>query len=157
MAIHTSSLLQTRFPIFTLDEVDQTEAKKAVERINALFKWSHDNEEIFSIFEKRPKYCLFAKNENDLVGYAILRDDGEDKHLHVSWIATDKNGVGIGSELMHRIIEINRALGKKQLTLHHRNDNEKVKRFYQNVAEKESVVYQLTMRNDQHCRVTYLM
>ncbi len=139
------------------NKIDLKAGKEAIARINAIYDWSHDNEEIFAIFENNPRYCLFAKNEKDLVGYAVLRDDGPDCHYHVSWIATDKTGHGIGQKMMHKIIHKNKKAGKAILTLHHQRNNEKVKKFYENIASFESLNYSCEDCELTICRVTYEM
>jgi ribosomal protein S18 acetylase RimI-like enzyme len=142
------------------NKCEQDQAKGAIERINGVINWSEDNEEIYHVLVNQPKFCYFAKFESDIVGYVILREDGEDelKHLHVSWIATDLLNRGIGSLLMQKVINKNRKLGYKVLTLHFRKNNTKLRRFYEKIAELEAVKFLCEERDDSvHCRVTYEM
>lgn len=133
------------------------DAAGAIARINQAVDWQEDNDEIFSILASRPKFCYFAQVANQIVGYAIIREDGEDRHLHVSWIATDMNNCGIGTLLMHKIIQKNKKLGHKILTLHHRKANTKAKRFYEKIAELEAVQYICEEINPEEYRITYRM
>lgn len=136
-------------------KINLEDSKAAVTRINGAVGWSIDNEEIFKILETKPKFCYFAKLNHDIVGYAILREDGEDRHLHVSWIATDVLSKGIGSRLMHKIIHKNKKLGNRILTLHHKN-NSQLKYFYEKIARLEAVKY-LCNEDSTGYRITYEM
>lgn len=141
--------------VVTGAKIDFEAGKEAIARINAIYEWSHDNEEIFQALEKNPKYCLFAKNGNDLVGYAIIREDGPDCHFHVSWIAAETTGYGIGNKIMRKIIHKNKKAGKTILTLHHQRNNEKVKKFYENIAKLESLIYICEDCGLTRYRITY--
>lgn len=137
------------------DKFDKENSKSAIERINNAVGWTQDNEKIFTILETKPTFCYFAKSENGIVGYAVIREDGEDRHLHVSWIATDVLNKGIGTLLMHKIIKKNIKLGNRFLSLHHKN-TDKLKYFYEKIATLESLKYSLEESNDGY-RVTYEM
>lgn len=136
-------------------KISLEDSKDAVTRINGAIGWSSDNKEIFKILETKPKFCYFAKLNNDIVGYAIVREDGEDRHLHVSWIATDVLSKGVGTLLMHKIILKNKKLGNRILTLHHK-DNSKLKYFYEKIAKLEAVGY-LCNEDSTGYRITYEM
>lgn len=145
------------FSITKGHKVDLERAKAAIARINQIVNWTHDTKQIFNILESNPKFCLFAQEKDLIVGYAILREAGEEKHLHVSWIATDTVGRGIGSKLMHQIVAINKKLGHQFLTLTHRKENLFALRFYERIAIKESIKY---MREDEDAiryKITYEM
>lgn len=138
------------------DKFNLEEIKAAIVRINCSVEWTHNNEEIFAIIESKPKFCYFAKLDTDIVGYAILREDGEDCHLHVSWIATDVLNRGIGTLLMHKIIHQNKKLGNRILTLHHKN-NSQLKHFYEKIAKLEAVGYLCEETSKGGYRITYEM
>lgn len=130
-------------------------AKEAVSRINKTVNWGDDNEEILFILEAYPRFCYFATLKEEIVGYAIVREDGEDRHLHVSWIATDTINRGIGTMIMHKIFNKSKSLGNRILTLHHRKGNIPLKRFYEKIAELEAVKYLCQEVNEREYRVTY--
>lgn len=129
----------------------------AIQRINQIVHWEHDNGEIYSIIKYTPEFCYYAEINNHIVGYAIIREDGADKHLHISWLATDVINRGIGTLLMQKIIRKNKKLGKNSLTLFHKTENSRLKRFYERIAELESVKYLCEKVSDEEYRVTYEM
>lgn len=132
-------------------------SKQAITRINEYVQWQQDTQEIIDILKDKPKYCYFAIEDGHILGYAILRKDGPDEHLHVSWIATDVQKKGVGTKLMHAVIEKNKKLGKKILSLHHNKDNHKIASFYNKIAELESMKITRKEISEKEYYLTYLM
>lgn len=123
------------------DKFASEDVKNAVIRINQAINWSEENEEIFQFFDHAPRLCYFAQLRDDIAGYVILREAGEDRHLHISWIATDVLNRGIGTLLMHKVMQKSRKIGKKIVTLYFRADNEKLKKFYEKIALIEGAAF----------------
>ncbi len=143
--------------VFRGDEVDQKLLEAAVRRINAHVHWIEDTPEILHILKTTPRYCYCLKEGEKTLGYAIVREDESDKHLHVSWIATDSAGGGVGTRLMLKMIEENRALGHHVLTLNFRTCNQQLKHFYEKIARVAELKWMCEEVDEIYTRVTYQM
>jgi|GEM_PF-4659749 len=128
--------------VVNFKKIDERLAVDFIEKVNARLEWSHDNQKIFTTFQESPNLCYFAIQDTNIVGYMILRKEGQEQHLHVSYIAADIQGLGIGTILMHKAFCKNRKLGKSILTLHHKPENASARKFYEKIAEIEQVRYQ---------------
>lgn len=129
--------------IYNGNEIDHEIAQIAISAINHPLGWSHDNDEIFESLKTRPHHCFFPVINNKIQGYAVVREEGAERHLHISYIAVDSKGGGIGTKLMQHIMEENKRLGKTKLSLHFRKDNESLKRFYTRLTANTNMSYQI--------------
>jgi len=152
-----SHLMHSNLQARKADKFEYDLLKAAIVRINDIVGWSHDNEKIFAVLDSQPECCYFVQLDNAIVGYAIVREEGEEKHLHVSWIATDEKGKGIGTLLMRKIIQKNKKLGHHLLTLYHRVGNSQLKRFYEKIALIEGMEYHCEQINPLRYLITYIM
>lgn len=141
-------------------EVDLIVADHVIREINSYVGWSSDDEEISKKLLATPDFFFFAVKDAEIVGYALLQmrtyGIGQEQHPHVSWIAFAPRcqGQGLGSYLMVNIIKRCQAEGYNLLTLHHRQSNTKLTKFYKNIAVLADVGYQYVELNG-HYRVFY--
>lgn len=144
--------------IYKGNKVNSLTAQAAIKRINTFVDWNLENSKILDILHTKPKHCYFAMQNGEVQGYAIVREQGNDQNdLHVSWIATDILGKGIGSQLMFKIIEKSKKLGNRTLTLNHLK-NDKLTQFYKKIADSVGARYiQENDKNPLHFHITYVM
>jgi hypothetical protein len=151
---------QTNIPsviVFKGDELSYAEGSSTIERINRAVGWSDEDREILPILAQQPANCYFAKNDSQITGYAIVRTEGSERHLHVSWIATDTPIRGVGTELMRTIVAENRRLEHKILTLSHHKDDPIQTKFYKKFATLEGLTYEAIDADPTFYYIVYRM
>lgn len=136
-----------------LSEIRIDEIVSAILRINQAVGWTHDNDEIFNKIATEPDMCYIAILNDIIVGYCILRLDGEDSHIHISYLATDHQRSGVGTSIISEVINKSQERGDSQITLHHRDDQGLIS-FYDGIGERFNLNYTRIVDNNG-CRVIY--
>lgn len=121
------------------DQVNRVEAQQAIVDICDKVEWkSMDKRLSCRRYCERPDLSLFVKDseEGRFVGYAVMRPwqskTGKPDRYYLSFIALDPKfqGMGIGKELLNKIIDVAKGCGAVKIKTEH-DDEAKLNGFYE--------------------------
>lgn len=127
------------FDYISGNKVDHSEAQQAIVNICDKVEWGFMDKRLsFRRYCERPDLSLFVKDseEGGFIGYAVMKPwqgkTGKPDRYYLSFIALDPKfqGMGIGKELLNKIIDVAKEHGAVKIKTEH-DDDVKLNQFYE--------------------------